>query len=51
MKKTIRAIIPFILIVAIVLCSGWYLLVYDRAFTRDMLVQTARYFENNEKQD
>lgn len=48
MKKTIRAIIPFILILAILICSGWYLLVYDRAFTRDMLVKTARYFENNE---
>lgn len=47
MKKTIRIIIPLILVLAIVICTGWYLFVYDRAFTRDVLLHTARYFEHN----
>jgi len=47
MKKSIRIIIPLILVLAIVICTGWYLLIYDRAFTRDVLLHTARYFERN----
>lgn len=47
MKKATHIIIPILLIIAIVLCSGWYLLVYDREFTRDLLLNFARYFENN----
>lgn len=47
MKKTIRILIPIILAIAIVLCTAWYLLVYDRAFTRDMLLGIARYNENH----
>lgn len=45
MKKAIRIIIPIILAVAIVLCTAWYLLVYDRLFTRDMLLSFARHSE------
>lgn len=47
MKKTIRILIPVILTIAIVLCMSWYLFVYDRPFTRDMLLSFARYSENN----
>lgn len=47
MKKAIRIIIPIILAVAIVLCTAWYLFVYDQPFTRDVLLSFARY---NEKQ-
>lgn len=47
MKKTIRILLPIILTLAIVLCTAWYLLVYDRAFTRDMLLSIARYNENH----
>lgn len=46
MKKTIRIIIPILLAIAIVLCLAWYLFIYDREFTRDMLLQSARYFES-----
>lgn len=46
MKKTIRIIVPIILAVAIVLCTAWYLLVYDREFTRDVLLSFARYSES-----
>ena len=46
MKKTIRIIIPIILAAAIIACVGWYLFIYDVAFTRDMLLKTARHFES-----
>lgn len=47
MKKIMRILIPIILAIAIVLCTAWYLLIYDRAFTRDMLLSIARYNENH----
>ena len=47
MKKTLRISITVILILAILLCSVWYLFVYDRDFTRDMLLTCARKCENN----
>lgn len=46
MKKTIRILIPLILTFAIILCLMWYLFVYDREFTRDMLLSCARYCES-----
>ena len=46
MKKTIRVLIPIILIIAILLSTAWYLLVYDLAFTRDMLLSFARFNES-----
>lgn len=46
MKKTIRILIPVILTLAIILCLMWYLFVYDREFTRDMLLSCARYCES-----
>lgn len=45
MKKAIHIIIPLFLVIAILLCTAWYLLVYDRDFTRDMLVSCARISE------
>lgn len=46
MKKTIRTVIPIVLAAAIIACIGWYLFIYDVAFTRDILLQSARYFES-----
>ena len=46
MKKFFRILIPIILILAIIACIGWYLFIYDRDFTRDMLLQGARYFDD-----
>ncbi len=46
MKKTLRIIVPILLAVAIVLCMAWYLFIYDRDFTRDMLLNFARFSEN-----
>ena len=46
MKKFFKILIPIILIIAIIACIGWYLFIYDRDFTRDMLLQAARFFDD-----
>ena len=46
MKKALRIVIPILLALILLACMAWYLLVYDRAFTRDLLLQQARNFEN-----
>ena len=46
MKKAIRIILPLILILAILICTGWYLLIYDRSFTQEMLLYGARHFDS-----
>jgi len=51
MKKSIRILIPILLIIAIIGCSVWYLFVYDREFTRDMLLNFARISERNGKHE
>ena len=45
MKKFFKILIPIILVLAIIACIGWYLFIYDRNFTRDMLLEGARYFD------
>ena len=45
MKKAIKVIIPILLVLAIIICSAWYLFIYDREFTRDVLLSGARFFE------
>ena len=46
MNKLTRFLVPLLLIILIIVSIGWYLFVYDRDFTRDMLLQQARYFED-----
>ena len=46
MKKTLRTILTIALVLAILLCTTWYLFVYDRDFTRDMLLTCARTSES-----
>jgi len=45
MKNSMRRIIPLILVILIIASIAWYLLVYDRAFTRDMLLNQARFWD------
>lgn len=45
MKKFFRVAIPIIMVLAILICLGWYLFRYDREFTRDMFLYGARYFD------
>lgn len=42
MKKLVRIIVPILMAVFIVAAIGWFLLDYDRDFTRDMLLREAR---------
>lgn len=46
MKKTVKILTPILLAVAIIACTVWYMFVYDRDFTRDMLLSLARYSES-----
>lgn len=43
MKKFLRFLVPLILVLAIIVSCCWYLFVYDRAFTRDTLLNQARH--------
>ncbi len=46
MKKALKVIVPLLLAAFIIASIGWYLFVYDRAFTRDILLGQARYHSN-----
>lgn len=43
MKKVFQIIVPFLLALLILASLYWYCFIYDRAFTRDMLLGQARY--------
>ena len=47
MKRTVKRILPILLGIVIIVGIVWYLFVYDRDFTRDMLMQQASLFESN----
>lgn len=42
MKKLLRILVPLLLVALILTSVWWYLFVYDRAFTRDVLLEQAR---------
>lgn len=45
MKHNLKRILPILLAIVVICSIIWYLFIYDRDFTRDMLVGSARYFE------
>lgn len=45
MKKFLRFFVSLVLFIAIIVSTGWYFFVYDRDFTRDMLLGQARYHD------
>ena len=47
MKRAFKIILPLILAIALLATTAWYLFVFDREFTRDILLSCARYFEDN----
>lgn len=47
MKKTLRILLPILLGLTIIVCSVWYLFVYDQQFTRDILISFARQSETS----
>lgn len=46
MNKAIRVILPIFLALVIILCTAWYLFVYDKPFTIDVLLSCARHSES-----
>ena len=51
MKSSLKRILPILLVIVVIASIAWYLFVYDRDFTRDLLLQQARLFERNGKHD
>lgn len=49
MKQAMKVILPILLAIVILGCMIWYLFVYDRTFTRDVLLYEARCFERSGK--
>lgn len=47
MKIALRILLPILLSLAILLCLAWYLLIYDTAFSRDLLLTGARLSDNS----
>ncbi len=46
MKDKSKRILPILLAIVVIFSIAWYLFVYDRDFTRDMLIDQARYCES-----
>ena len=44
MKKILKRLFPVLLVIAILTMIIWYTFVYDRTFTRDLLLSHARFF-------
>ncbi len=47
MKRALRILVPLALFVAVIASVVWYFMVYDRDFTRDMLLSQARRSESS----
>ena len=47
MKNSAKRLVPILLVFLIIASVFWYCFVYDRDFTRDMLLQQARYHSTN----
>jgi len=47
MKRSVKRILPILLGLLVVCSIIWYLGVYDRDFTQDMLLSQARFFDEN----
>ena len=46
MKRMLKRILPILLVIVVICSIVWYLFVYDREFTRDALLSSARYFDD-----
>lgn len=47
MKRALRIIVPLLLAILLIACAAWYFLVYDQAFTKELLLSQARRFEDS----
>ena len=50
MKHYLKRILPILLAIVVILSIIWYLFIYDRDFTRDMLIDSVRFFESRGNQ-
>lgn len=48
MKSPLKRLLPILMAILVLLSIFWYLFIYDREFTRDMLLHSARFFEKND---
>lgn len=48
MKSPLKRLLPILMIILVLLSIFWYLFIYDREFTRDILLRSARFFERND---
>ena len=46
MNKSLKRILPILILLMILASIVWYLFIYDRDFTRDLLMSQARFFES-----
>ena len=51
MKKTLRIIVPLVLVVAVLASTAWYFLIYDRQLTKDLILWGARTLEEDGRQE
>ena len=47
MNHSLKKLLPIFLVLLILASLVWYGFVYDRDFTRDMLLHSARFFHEN----
>ena len=47
MKSPLKRILPILLVIVTICSIAWYLFVYDTAFTKDVLLDQARFFEQH----
>lgn len=47
MNNLLKKVVPFLLVILILVSIFWYCFVYDRAFTRDLILSQARYNSTN----
>lgn len=46
MKRLVKILVPILMVFVILFSIVWYLFIYDTQFTRDMLLDQARYWES-----
>ena len=51
MKRALRVIVPLLLVLVVLGSAVWYFMVYDQAFTKELLLRGARYFEHSGNQE
>ena len=51
MNRALKRILPILLAIVIICSCVWYLFVYDRGFTRDLLLKHARFFDERGNHD